>query len=300
MRSTQCTGVSGPAGTNVRRARGERHTSPSLHFANSGEDRAIQEHFSGRHGRGCRPSGAASPRAWVTVLEKERDHGPRPQGSRRHRHRCEPRHRPRQRGGTARRGRQCRGRKPRSRAQRRGLPRLERQGRPRARHSVRHRERRLGPPDGRAHAGRVRPARYPGQQCRAGEPGRPLHAQRYRMGPKRARKWGRIINVTGGAGRQPQPNAVATGMNNAAILNLTKAMANDLAKDGILLNSVVPTSTLTERVEEAIRKTAAQTGKAEAAVLAERGAKFPLGRLGKPEEVAAVVAFLASERASYV
>jgi NAD(P)-dependent dehydrogenase (short-subunit alcohol dehydrogenase family) len=116
----------------------------------------------------------------------------------------------------------------------------------------------------------------------------------------RARRWGRIINVTGGAGRQPQPNAVATGMNNAAILNLTRAMANDLAKDGILLNAVVPSSTLTERLEEAIRKTAAETGKSEAEVLKERGARFPLGRLAAPEEVAAVVAFLASERASYV
>jgi NAD(P)-dependent dehydrogenase (short-subunit alcohol dehydrogenase family) len=123
---------------------------------------------------------------------------------------------------------------------------------------------------------------------------------RHAIPPMRARKWGRIINVTGGAGRQPQPNAVATGMNNAAILNLTKAMANDLARDGILLNAVVPTSTLTERLEEGIRKTAAQTGKSEAEVLRERGAKFPLGRLAKPEEVAAVVAFLASERASYV
>jgi 3-oxoacyl-[acyl-carrier protein] reductase len=112
----------------------------------------------------------------------------------------------------------------------------------------------------------------------------------------RARRWGRIINVTGGAGRQPQPNAVATGMNNAAILNLTRAMAND----GILLNAVVPSSTLTERLEEAIRKTAADTGKSEADVLKERGARFPLGRLAAPEEVAAVVAFLASERASYV
>ncbi len=123
---------------------------------------------------------------------------------------------------------------------------------------------------------------------------------RHAIPPMRARQWGRIVNVTGTAGRQPQPNAVATGMNNAAILNLTKAMANDLAKDGILLNAVVPTSTLTERLEEQIRKAAAQSGKSEAEVLDERGAKFPLGRLAKPEEVAAVVAFLCSERASYV
>ena len=123
---------------------------------------------------------------------------------------------------------------------------------------------------------------------------------RHAIPPMRARKWGRIVNVTGGAGRQPQPNAVATGMNNAAILNLTKAMANDLARDGILLNAVVPTSTLTERLEDAIRKAAAQSGKSVAEVLKERGAKFPLGRLADPAEVAAVVAFLASERASYV
>jgi 3-oxoacyl-[acyl-carrier protein] reductase len=123
---------------------------------------------------------------------------------------------------------------------------------------------------------------------------------RHAIPPMRARKWGRIVNITGGAGREPQPRAVATGMNNAAILNLTKAMAGGLAKDGILLNAVSPAGTLTERIEENVRKTAAETGKAEADILRERGAKLPLGRLARPEEVAGVVAFLCSERASYV
>jgi 3-oxoacyl-[acyl-carrier protein] reductase len=118
--------------------------------------------------------------------------------------------------------------------------------------------------------------------------------------PMRERKWGRIVNVTGTAGRQPQPAAVATGMNNAAILNLTKAMANDLARDGILLNAVVPSSTLTERHQDSIRKSAAASGTSEEAVLRERTKNFPLGRWARPDEVAAVVAFLASERASFV
>lgn len=123
---------------------------------------------------------------------------------------------------------------------------------------------------------------------------------KYAIPPMRECKWGRIINVTGTAGRQPQPGAVATGMNNAAILNLTKAMANDLARDGILLNAVVPTSTLTERHQENIRKAAAASGRSEDDVLKERTRNFPLGRWARPEEVAAVVAFLASERASFV
>jgi 3-oxoacyl-[acyl-carrier protein] reductase len=123
---------------------------------------------------------------------------------------------------------------------------------------------------------------------------------RHAIPPMRARKWGRIVNVAGNAGREPQPRAVATGMNNAAILNLTKAMAGELAKDGILLNAVSPAGTLTERVEERMRKEAAASGKSEADVLRERGAKLPLGRLAESEEVAAVVAFLCSERASYV
>jgi 3-oxoacyl-[acyl-carrier protein] reductase len=116
----------------------------------------------------------------------------------------------------------------------------------------------------------------------------------------RPRKWGRIISVLGGAARQPQPAAVSVGLNNAAILNLIKAVSGDLAKDGILINAVIPSVIHSERLDETIRAEAARTGKPEAAMRAARVARIPLGRMGEGREVGAVVAFLASERASFV
>jgi 3-oxoacyl-[acyl-carrier protein] reductase len=116
----------------------------------------------------------------------------------------------------------------------------------------------------------------------------------------RPRKWGRIVNVLGGAARQPQPGAVSVGLNNAAILNLIKAIAGDLAKDGILINAVIPSVVHSERLDETIRAEAARSGKTEAEARASRVARIPLGRMGEGREVGAVVAFLASERASFV
>src|SRR5258707_10101094 len=116
----------------------------------------------------------------------------------------------------------------------------------------------------------------------------------------RQRKWGRIINVLGGAARQPQPAAVSVGLNNAAILNLIKAVAGDLAKDNILINAVIPSVIHSERLDETIRAEAVRTGKSEAEMRAARVARIPLGRMGQGREVGAVVAFLASERASFV
>jgi 3-oxoacyl-[acyl-carrier protein] reductase len=93
---------------------------------------------------------------------------------------------------------------------------------------------------------------------------------------------------------------VSVGLNNAAILNLIKAVAGDLAKDDILINAVIPSVIHSERLDETIRADAARTGKPEAETRAARVARIPLGRMGEGREVGAVVAFLASERASFV
>jgi len=116
----------------------------------------------------------------------------------------------------------------------------------------------------------------------------------------RQRKWGRIINVLGGAARQPQPAAVSVGLNNAAILNLIKALAGELARDNVLINAVIPSVIHSDRLHETIRVEAARAGKSEAEMRAQRVARVPLGRMGEGREVSAVVAFLASERASFV
>lgn len=116
----------------------------------------------------------------------------------------------------------------------------------------------------------------------------------------RARKWGRIINISGLAGRQPHFTVVPAALNNSAVLNLTKALAAELAKDNILVNAVVPYIIDTERQDETMREWAGMTNQPEAEVRRQRISRIPVGRMGRPDEVAAVVAFMGSERSSYV
>ena len=125
-------------------------------------------------------------------------------------------------------------------------------------------------------------------------------AIRHAVPHMRACRWGRIINISGLAGRQPHYPVVPAALNNSAMLNLTKALAAELAKDNILVNAVVPYIIDTERQNDTMREWAKTTGQTEAEVREARVSKLPVGRMGRAEEVAAVVAFMASERASYV
>jgi 3-oxoacyl-[acyl-carrier protein] reductase len=116
----------------------------------------------------------------------------------------------------------------------------------------------------------------------------------------RKQKWGRIVNISGVAARQPHAPTVTVGLNNAAVLNLTKALAGSLAKDGITINAVIPHIIDTDRQAETMTEWAKITGQSEEVVRKERVSKIPLGRMGQPREVGDAVAFLASERASFI
>lgn len=116
----------------------------------------------------------------------------------------------------------------------------------------------------------------------------------------RKRKWGRIISISGLAGRQPHFQVIPAAVNNAAVLNLTKALAAELAKDNILVNAVAPHIIDTERQEDTMVEWAKITGQSVEEVRKQRMARIPIGRMGRPDEVAAMVAFLASERAGFM
>jgi 3-oxoacyl-[acyl-carrier protein] reductase len=118
----------------------------------------------------------------------------------------------------------------------------------------------------------------------------------------RERGGGRIINISSRVGRQPDPYFAPYAAAKAALINFTKNLANAFSKEGILCNCVVPGLVRSEAVLEAAEKSAQATGKTVDEVFAEtlRRRPIPAGRMGEPEDVAGLVVFLASPRASWI
>lgn len=112
----------------------------------------------------------------------------------------------------------------------------------------------------------------------------------------REQGWGRIINIGSESGAQPDTVKPHYNASKAALVNLTKGLSKTYGEEGILVNVVSPATTLTPAVESIISEEA----ESEAAFVNENRPNIVAGRLGRPEEVAAVIAFLASERASFV
>jgi 3-oxoacyl-[acyl-carrier protein] reductase len=113
-------------------------------------------------------------------------------------------------------------------------------------------------------------------------------------------RWGRIITITSIAAKQPINELLLSSAIRPGILGLSKVLANQYAKDNITINTVCPGNVLTKRQEELAASRAAARNISMKQYLEETASAIPAGRLGKPEEIGDVVAFLASEQASYV
>jgi 3-oxoacyl-[acyl-carrier protein] reductase len=113
-------------------------------------------------------------------------------------------------------------------------------------------------------------------------------------------KWGRLITITSISAKQPIDGLILSNAVRAGVMGLAKTLANEFGPSGITVNNVCPGFTLTDRLAELADKRAHDAGTTREQVLTNMASQVPIGRVARPEEFAAVVAFLASARASFV
>jgi len=116
----------------------------------------------------------------------------------------------------------------------------------------------------------------------------------------RKNKWGRLVTITSVAVKQPIDGLLLSNSIRAAVAGLARTLANEFGPHGITVNNVCPGYTLTERLEELAETLGQRESMPRERIYARWSAQVPQGRLGKPEEFAALVTFLVSERASYI
>lgn len=114
------------------------------------------------------------------------------------------------------------------------------------------------------------------------------------------RRWGRILNITSIAVKQPVENLMLSNSLRAGLTGFARTLANEVAADGITVNNILPGYTRTERLEDLATMMAEKQGISPGEFRGKWEKEIPMGRLGEPREFAALAAFLVSERASYI
>lgn len=120
------------------------------------------------------------------------------------------------------------------------------------------------------------------------------------IGGMRERKWGRIVFITSTSVKQPIAGLTISTAMRSAVVGFAKALSDEVAIDGVTVNTAAPGSTSTARLESIFAKRAEDGGVSLDEIKAAAEATIPAGRFGQPEEFAAAVAFLCSEAASYI
>lgn len=116
----------------------------------------------------------------------------------------------------------------------------------------------------------------------------------------RQRRWGRILNITSMAAKQPVGGLMLSNSLRAAVVGFARTLANEVAADGVTVNNLLPGYTRTERVVELSEHKAKAEGTTPEAIISRWEQEIPMGRIGEPREFGALAAFLASDRASYI
>ncbi len=114
------------------------------------------------------------------------------------------------------------------------------------------------------------------------------------------KNWGRVVNITSVAVKQPIDGLILSNTARSAVIGLTKTLSNEYGKYNILFNNVCPGRIMTDRIVDLANSRAKLTKKSFNRVIKEMESDIPLGRIGNPDELSSLVAFLASERASYI
>jgi 3-oxoacyl-[acyl-carrier protein] reductase len=111
---------------------------------------------------------------------------------------------------------------------------------------------------------------------------------------------GRIVNILASTVYQPIPNLALSGATRMGVVAFAKSLADEVGRDGILVNNVCPGSILSERMLSNVTARAKELGISVDEALAQRAAETAVGRIGEPKELANLVAFLASGKSSYI